>query len=293
VRGGPYFRCDCVIFDPGREPGAELRGQGMKLVFPNGEHAQVPLNPGINKIGSARDGTIVIERPGIAPLHCEIQMSGMGVNLQVPSGSTAPVLVNDKPVREMIALRPGDTIALGSVIIRVAAPDAPRPAASGTTGTFDPDADSGATRMRMAVPKYILRGVSGPVFGKMYPVAGPTVIGRAPECGIPVTVDEISRRHVELKPVADGLSVEDLGSANGTYVNGQRVQKGFMKPGDELRLDAVRFMLVAPGQEVAATRKPDAAGSAGAGASGGSGKMIGIIVAVVVAVVAVAYFVLR
>jgi pSer/pThr/pTyr-binding forkhead associated (FHA) protein len=265
----------------------------MKLVFPNGEHPQVLLNPGINRIGSARDGTVVLERPGIAPLHCEIHQSGIGVNLQVPAGGP-PVMVNDKPVREMIALRAGDTIAIGSVIARVAAPDAPRPATSGTTGTFDPSMadDSGATRMRMAVPKYILRGVSGPVFGKMYPVAGPTVIGRAPECGIPVTVDEISRRHVELKPVQDGLSVEDLGSANGSYVNGQRVQKGFMKPGDELRLDAVRFILVAPGQEVAATRKLDST-SASAGKSGGSGKMIGIVVAVVIVAAIAAWFVLR
>jgi pSer/pThr/pTyr-binding forkhead associated (FHA) protein len=264
----------------------------MKLVFPNGEHPQVLLNPGINKIGSARDGTIVIERPGILPLHCEIHQSGIGVNLQVPAG-VGSVLVNDKPVREMIALRAGDTIAIGSVIARVAAPDAPRPSATGTTGTFDPADDSGATRMRMAVPKFILRGVSGPVFGKMYPVAGPTVIGRAPECGIPVTVDEISRRHVELKPVADGLSVEDLGSANGTYVNGQRVQKGFMKPGDELRLDAVRFILVAPGQEVASTRKPDAPGAGGGGKPGGNGKIIGIVVAVVAIVAIIAFLVLK
>lgn len=263
----------------------------MKLVFPNGEHAQVPLNPGINKIGSSKDGTVVLERPGIAPLHCEIQMSGMGVNLQVPAGAP-PVSVNDKPVREMIALRPGDTIAIGSVIIRVAAPDAPRAPSSGTTGTFDPDADSGATRMRMAVPKYILRGVSGPVFGKMYPVAGPTVIGRAPECGIPVTVDEISRRHVELKPVADGLSVEDLGSANGTYVNGQRVQKGFMKAGDELRLDAVRFMLVAPGQEVNTVRRIESVSAAAGGGKGGGKLLAGIVVVVILAVIA-AWFVLK
>jgi pSer/pThr/pTyr-binding forkhead associated (FHA) protein len=256
----------------------------MKLVFPNGEHPPVLLNPGINKIGSARDGTVVLERPGVAPVHCEIHQSGIGVNLQVPAG-VGSVMVNDKPVREMIALRAGDTISIGGIIVRVAAMDAQRPGSTGTTGTFDMNDDSGATRMRMAVPKYVLRGVSGPVFGKMYPVAGPTVIGRAPECGIPVTVDEISRRHVELKPVQDGLSVEDLGSANGTYVNGQRVQKGFMKPGDELRLDAVRFMLVAPGQEVAATRKLDSAAS-GSG-SGGSGKIIGIVVAVV-AVAAIA-----
>ena len=265
----------------------------MKLVFPNGEHPQVLLNPGVNRIGSARDNTVVLERPGVASLHCEIHESGIGVNLQVPPGGGA-VTVNDKPVREMIALRAGDTIGIAGIVARIAAMDAPRAPSHGSTGGFDlgPGDDNGATRMRMAVPKFVLRGVSGPVFGKMYPVAGPTVIGRAPECGIPVTVDEISRRHVELKPVADGLSVEDLGSANGTYINGQRTQKGFMKPGDELRLDAVRFILVAPGQEVAATRKLDGVGSAAAGKSGGSGKTIVIVIAVV-AIVAVVYFVMR
>ncbi|HEY2346438.1 MAG TPA: FHA domain-containing protein [Xanthomonadaceae bacterium] len=266
----------------------------MKLVFPNGEHPQVVLNTGINRIGSARDGAVVLERPGIAPVHCEIHQSGIGVNLQVPAGAP-PVMVNDKPVREMIALRAGDTINLGGVIARVAAMDAPRAVpASGTTGTIpSADDDSGATRMRAAVPKFVLRGVSGPVFGKMYPVAGPTVIGRAPECAIAVTVDEISRRHVELKPVADGVSVEDLGSANGTYVNGQRVQKGYMKAGDELRLDAVRFMLVAPGQEVAATRKVEATTAATTGKSGGNGKLIGGVVALVAIAAVAAWFLMQ
>lgn len=265
----------------------------MKLVFPNGEHAPVVLNMGINRIGSARDGVVVLDRPGIAPVHCEIQQSGVGVNLQVPAGAP-PVMVNDKPVREMIALRAGDTINLGGVIARVAAMDAPRAVGgTGTTGTIpSADDDSGATRMRAAVPKFILRGVSGPVFGKMFPVAGPTVIGRAPECSIPVTVDEISRRHCELKPVADGVSVEDLGSANGTYVNGQRVQKGFMKAGDELRLDAVRFMLVAPGQEVAATRKVEATAAPAAG-KGGSGKLIGGVVVLLVIAAVAAWFLMQ
>lgn len=237
----------------------------MKLVFPNGEHTQVLLSPGVNRIGSAKDSAVVLDRPGIEPVHCEIQMSNFGVNLQVPAG-ISNIVVNDKPVREMIALRAGDTIKLGAIVVRMAAMDAPRAVPIGAAAPgFDAgeaDADTGATRVRMAIPKFILRGVSGPVFGKMFPVAGATVIGRAPECGIPVPVDEISRRHVELKPTADGLSVEDLGSANGTYVNGQRVQKGFMKPGDELRLDAVRFLLIAPGQEVTAQKLP----LAGAGA---------------------------
>jgi pSer/pThr/pTyr-binding forkhead associated (FHA) protein len=263
----------------------------MKLVFPNGEHSQVLLSPGVNRIGSARDNTIVLDRPGIAAVHCEVHLSNFGVNLQVPSGITN-IVVNDKPVREMIALRAGDTIGIGGIIARVAAMDAPRAVPIGGSAPSmdlgDPGEDSGATRVRMAIPKFILRGVSGPVFGKMFPIAGATVIGRAPESGIPVAVDEISRKHVELKPTQDGLSVEDLGSANGTYVNGQRVQKGFMKPGDELRLDAVRFLLIAPGQEVAATKTGPAV-SAATGKSSDGGKVWMFVIGFVVVITILVY----
>jgi pSer/pThr/pTyr-binding forkhead associated (FHA) protein len=266
---------------------------GMKLIFPNGEHPQVMLSQGVNRIGSATDNSVVLNHPGVAPLHCELHQNANGVNLQLPAGSGA-VTVNDKPVQGMIALRSGDTIALAGIVMRVAAMDAPRAAIPGAPRPALPmeaGEDDGATRMRMAVPKFILRGVSGPVFGKLYPVTGPTVIGRAPECTIPVTVDEISRRHVQLKPTADGLAVEDLGSANGTYVNGQRMQTGFMKPGDELRLDAVRFMLVAPGQEMASSRKAET--DAASAAHAGKGKGIWVLAIVVVAACAAVYLLLH
>ena len=63
---------------------------------------------------------------------------------------------------------------------------------------------------------------------------------------------------------ADGVMVEDLGSANGTFVANQRVQQSaLLKPGEELRLDTVRFQLVAPGmdarQQSAAVRPEPAA----------------------------------
>jgi pSer/pThr/pTyr-binding forkhead associated (FHA) protein len=266
----------------------------MKLIFPNGEHAQVLLSQGVNRIGSAPDNSVVMAKPGIEPLHCEIHQNANGVNLQLPPGSGA-VLVNDKPVHEMIALRSGDSISMAGIVMRVAAMDAPRAVSSGGPRLAMPmesGEDDGATRMRVAIPKYLLRGVSGPVFGKLYPVTGPTVIGRAPECTIPVTVDEISRRHVQLKPTADGLAVEDLGSANGTYVNGQRMQTGFMRPGDELRLDAVRFMLVAPGQEMASTRKNGADTVTTVAASKGKGIWL-LAIAVLAACVAVYYLLQR
>ena len=228
----------------------------MKLVFPNGEHVQVLLSAGVNKIGSAAENAVVLSDPAIAGLHCEIHVTHTGANLQVPAGG-GPVSVNGKPVPDIMALRAGDQIGIGPVIAKFALVEAARsqPSPGVVPGS---DEDSGATRVRMAVPKYVLRGVSGAVFGKVFPVAGPVVIGRAPECDISVHAEEISRRHALVKPTQDGLSVEDLGSSNGTYINARRVQQGFLNAGDELRLDAVRFIVVAPGMEMAqqATRQP-------------------------------------
>ncbi len=223
----------------------------MKLVFPNGEHGQVFLNPGPNRIGSDIDNAVVLNRPGILPVHCVIHISGAGANLQVPAGA-GPVTVNGKPVLDIFGLRSGDTVGIGSVTAKFAVVEESKQAGGGFGEAGE---DTGATRVRMAIPKFVLRGVSGAVFSKVFPVAGPVVIGRAPECDISVPADEMSRRHALVKPTPDGLQVEDLGSSNGTYINNKRVQTGFLGPGDELRLDAVRFILVAPGMEIPNTTK--------------------------------------
>jgi hypothetical protein len=141
-------------------------------------------------------------------------------------------------------------------------------------GGGSPDDDSGATRVRQAIPKYVLRGVSGALFSKVFPVTGPVVMGRAAECDISVPADEISRRHALVKPTPEGLAVEDLGSSNGTFINGKRVQHGFLNPGDELRLDAVRFILVAPGMEMATAQVPKMAPVTASKAPGGSPNLM-------------------
>jgi len=223
----------------------------MKLIFPNGEHAQALLSEGVNRIGSAPDAHVSLKKADIAPLHCELQLAGGNVTLRVPD-PTHPVMLNGKVVQGVLTVRAGDQIGIGSVTAKLVATEAANRSAA------DLDSDTGATRMRMAVPKYVLRGVSGPAFGKTFPVPGPLVIGRAPECDISITSEEISRRHAQVKPIQDGLAVDDLGSANGTYINGQRVQHGLLKPGDELRLDAIRFLLVAPGMDLGAAQRPTA-----------------------------------
>jgi pSer/pThr/pTyr-binding forkhead associated (FHA) protein len=120
------------------------------------------------------------------------------------------------------------------------------------------------------------------------------VIGRQNDSDIPVAAEEISRHHARLQVTPEGVLVEDMSSANGTFINDKRVQSGLLKPGEELRLDTVRFLLVAPGmdakqQATAARAEPAKTAEA---AQGSGGKAIGVVVAIVV-IAAIAFGVAR
>ncbi len=231
----------------------------MKLLFPNGEHGPVELKDGTTRIGSGAGVDVTLVAPGIAPQHCTIekQPSGAIVKLAAPGNV---VVVNGKQVAGEAPIKAGDLLLIAKVGVRVvsfggaaAAPAAKRaePAAA---------EDDGKTRVRMALPKFVLRGVSGSTFGKTFPLYGTMTIGRAADCDISIPAEEISRHHAKLQVMPDGVAVEDLGSANGTFVAGKRVHQGMLRAAEELRLDTVRFLLVAPGMEAGtAAAKPAAA----------------------------------
>src|SRR4051812_45557258 len=67
------------------------------------------------------------------------------------------------------------------------------------------------------------------------PVKRPrTIVGRKPECNIRIPVSSVSREHCEVTLDGETLSIRDLGSSNGTYVNRDRVQQATLKAGDLL-----------------------------------------------------------
>lgn len=215
----------------------------MKLVFPGGEHPQVLLNPGMNRIGSDPESEVRLF--GAQPLRGQINVTAQGVMLEVPDGS--PVRVNGRTVDGLIALRPGDRIGFDDIEARLATLDAPALPASGSTGPRHDDPS--ATTVRAVLPRYVLRGVAGRVFGRHLPLSGTVTVGRAPECSLALDESGLSRMHARLLPADDGVYVEDLGSTNGTYINGKRVLNGQARIGDEIGFDTLRFLLLGPGQE--------------------------------------------
>ncbi|MGH7633635.1 MAG: FHA domain-containing protein, partial [Gemmatimonadaceae bacterium] len=69
------------------------------------------------------------------------------------------------------------------------------------------------------------------------------LVGRAASSDIPIFDPTISRRHASLCSSAAGVEVSDLGSSNGTFVNGVRVDSASVAVGDELTFGKVPFRL--------------------------------------------------
>jgi pSer/pThr/pTyr-binding forkhead associated (FHA) protein len=74
-----------------------------------------------------------------------------------------------------------------------------------------------------------------------------TIIGRREDCDLRIPLGDVSRKHCRMIREADSLRMEDLGSSNGTYVNGQRIQEAILQPGDTVRVGPVLFVLQVDG----------------------------------------------
>src|SRR5262245_21375540 len=72
-------------------------------------------------------------------------------------------------------------------------------------------------------PLPALKVKNGPLAGKRLPVITPVTLGRE-DVDVLMDAPMVSRRHAVVRPVDGGLEIDDLGSTNGTWVNGERIE---------------------------------------------------------------------
>lgn len=91
---------------------------------------------------------------------------------------------------------------------------------------------------------WMLKVVQGPreLLHVTVPVTGPIVVGRSPGADIVIGDDFVSGRHLRISPAGDSAIAEDLGSTNGTVLNGQRLTvPTTLRVDDTIDIGAVRL----------------------------------------------------
>src|SRR5436305_604837 len=83
-----------------------------------------------------------------------------------------------------------------------------------------------------------------------------TVMGRREDCDFRIPLGDISRKHCRIIKEENALKIEDLGSSNGTYVNGKRIHEAELQPGDTVQIGPVVFVAQLDGEPADDDLKP-------------------------------------
>lgn len=101
-----------------------------------------------------------------------------------------------------------------------------------------------AGQRKKGVGAWTVTVVQGPsaLMGVTVSVNGPVVVGRSPGADIVIGDDFVSGKHARISPAGDGAVLEDLGSTNGTILNGSPVTNPMqLRPGDAIDIGTLRM----------------------------------------------------
>ena len=188
------------------------------------------VEPGI-RVGRKAANDFILDSPSAADLQFTIAARGDQLLLKNRVEGTT-IEVNGKPVASRCPLREGDRIRVADLELEVIDPKKQPPSE------------------REVKTDWSLKANNTALNNRVFPLSKVTSIGRANECDISMAVAHLSRRHAELRVIDGLLYVKDLGSANGTYINGKRVTEARVRRGDELRFDTLSFGVVGPSDEL-------------------------------------------
>jgi ABC transport system ATP-binding/permease protein len=219
----------------------------LRIIAPDGRASEVVADAALVRFGRDHACEVLLDQaafPMVSRQHAQIERGPNGCVLS-PLSQTNKTLLNDQPVEEPVRVKVGDRIRLGvsGPVVEIVALPALKPASQPATNPESPVV-SGVTVQATARHFALLRGSRA---ADRMPIGQGGVVGRGPEqTEFVLDHPHVSRRHARLS-VDDGrVHLRDLGSANGTFVNGQRLTRLIaLKKGD--RIDIGPFSLTFDG----------------------------------------------
>jgi pSer/pThr/pTyr-binding forkhead associated (FHA) protein len=192
-------------------------------------------------IGRDKSNGLAIDDEGLSVFHAELRQED-GKLFVWDSGSVNGTFLNGEKVAQKAEVKAGDVLRFHLVEVLITDPS--KGAAQPLPAAIKRDLE------KPALPQWQLKALSGATSGKMYLIDGTTVLGRDAGCDIVITGPHVSRRHAEISIRSGQLWVKDLGSSNGSFLNGKRTEESVLRHGDEVKFDAVTFKVVGPAQPV-------------------------------------------
>lgn len=207
----------------------------LKLRFKNNKHNAVWLVEPKVTIGKAISNDLVVDDASVAEFHAVIHVKHEELSLEVLDPNQ-PVQVNETQITKTAPLSVNDVLTLGRVQLQV----------------IDPKQEPKAvpTVVRSETTGWSLKSNHSALANKVFNIGSNTVVGRSSDCDIVLAAAHLSRRHAQLTVKEGLLYVKDLGSANGTFLNGEPVREARVKRGDELRFDTLSFGVVGPADDM-------------------------------------------
>ena len=212
--------------------------EALKLRFANHSRPELSLGAGVHGIGypEGREGALGLLADDQPP-SVRFCVDRRGVWLTV-AGQGRGVHVNGREVRRMAMLRVGDAIYVDGIEMRLVSAQPPAaPSAALKDAAFDAVGD----------PRTVLRGVGGQYHGRSFTLEHPRLVGRSSDADIRIDDPAFADRHARLELIGDSVVLRDLGSVDGSVVNGEPVRDALLQTGDQIVFDAHhRFVVEAP-----------------------------------------------
>jgi len=111
----------------------------------------------------------------------------------------------------------------------------------------DPQPKAPAPTTLRPARTYVLRFISGKYQGGEFPIVPEKqiIVGRSSDLDMVLVEDMVSRKHARIQMQQDQIWIEDLGSTNGTFVNGEKIKRARLKEGDRVLIGTSILKLIA------------------------------------------------